>query len=58
MTNTCNAQEVKGGLRCAICAEGCTLRECAIDELGRAVHYQCLADQSLRKEYEINPRPN
>jgi hypothetical protein len=41
------------GLHCALCAKQCTLQECAIDECGRAVHYQCLAAKFLREENDM-----
>jgi hypothetical protein len=45
-------------LDCAICGKPCTLEECKIDEHGRAVHYQSLADKLVRIEDEANPKPN
>lgn len=39
---------------CTICGKPCTLQECKIDERGRAVHYQCLANEMLRRESEAN----
>jgi hypothetical protein len=45
-------------LDCAICSKSITLEECKIDERGRAVHYQCLADKMERQESETNPKPN
>jgi CspA family cold shock protein len=45
-------------LDCPICSKPCTLEECKIDERGRAVHYQCLADKMLWQESEANPKPN
>ncbi|MGA9510725.1 MAG: aminotransferase class III-fold pyridoxal phosphate-dependent enzyme [Candidatus Sulfotelmatobacter sp.] len=35
-----------------------TLEECTTDERGRAVHYQCLANQIERQENVANPKPN
>lgn len=55
---TNNSPQLTGRFRCAICAKKCDLEECTIDERGRAVHYQCLANRFLRKEHEANPRPN
>ena len=45
-------------LNCVLCAKECTLRECTVDECGRVVHYQCLANKFLRRENEMNPKPN
>jgi hypothetical protein len=45
-------------LNCALCGHLCTLEECTMDERGRAVHYQCLADKILRQESGPHPRPN
>ena len=45
-------------LDCAICGKPRTLAECKIDERGRAVHYQCLANKLVRIEDEANPKPN
>ncbi|MGA9507344.1 MAG: hypothetical protein WBV55_01725 [Candidatus Sulfotelmatobacter sp.] len=45
-------------LNCALCGRVCTLEECTVDERGRAVHYQCLADQIERQDNVANPKPN
>jgi hypothetical protein len=45
-------------LKCALCGHLCSLEECTMDERGRAVHYQCLADQIVRQDNVANPKPN
>jgi hypothetical protein len=45
-------------LNCPICGRPYTLEECTVDERGRAVHYQCLADQIVRQDNVVNPKPN
>jgi len=45
-------------VNCAICGHLCALEDCTMDERGRAVHYQCLADKILRQESEQHARPN
>lgn len=57
-TNVMSKKSRMHTLDCAICSKSITLEECKIDERGRAVHYQCLADKMERQESETNPKPN
>ena len=46
-------------LNYTICGRPYTLEECTMDKRGRAVHYQCLADQIERQEmWRIQSRTN